>query len=80
MLRIMANLRFDGFRATVGFRTCWTGMWCIMPLAACIPVVFCFVPSPTIFANVSGLAGSFGIQLSGWARRMCSQIERYAKF
>lgn len=34
----------------------------------------------TIFANVSALAGSFGIQLSGCARRMCSHIERYAKF
>lgn len=72
----MANLRFEGFRETVGFRICWTGRWCMMALATCIPVVVCLGTRPTIFANVSGLAGSFGIQLSGWARRMCSQMER----
>jgi len=51
--------------------TCW-----IIPL----PMPPFLGTIPTIFAKVSGLAGSFGIQLSGWALRMCSHIDRYAKF
>lgn len=85
---MMADLRFEDFRdceltpLLECLRICWTGPWWIMPLTLLtllLPLLFMPLfrgTSPTIFANVSGLAGSLGIQLSGWARRMCSQMER----
>jgi hypothetical protein len=73
------HLRFEGFRDAVeGPKLCFREV-AGDAVGACKPVIPRGI-DPTMRAKVSGLAGSFGIQLSGCARRMCSQIERYAKF